>query len=267
MKKIFLSGLIFISTLFISCEQPLGDEEIPYELKIVVSGTLYPYQQVKDIYIGRTLPISYSYSEEFGALGDANAVIECEGKYYPLKHTGKGLYANDTLTSEPGKRYVLIVSYENKLATAETKLPGAGVINKLSLALKDIGGVKENYVNAVIKPHDDEVYAVSWIFMLPNGFISKEATEVPEVTGSRDHAALTVNSAVIPHYLINSSRENLAVRIHIFDKQFRDYFITKPNSEITDQIYGQTRSNVKWNVKGDGIGLFIGKMELVQRVK
>lgn len=267
MKKIFGILLLITAVTFISCEQPLEDEEIPYELKIVVSGTLYPYQQVKDIYIGRTLPISYQYSSEFAELTDAVAAIECGGRYYPLRHTGKGLYANDTLITEPGKKYVLIVNYESKLATAETTVPTPGVINKLSLALKDIGGVKENYVNAQIKPAGDEVYAITWLIMLPNGFISKEAQEAPEVIGTSDLATVSVNSAIIPQYLINTSRENLAVRVHIFDKQFRDYFTTKPNSEVTDQIYGQTRSNVKWNIKGDGIGLFLGKRDMIQRVK
>lgn len=267
MKFKHLLILLCSAFIFISCEQPLQDEEIPYELKIVISGTLYPYQQVSDIYIGRTLPISYAYSDEFANLTDAVAAIECDGKYYPLKHTGKGLYANDTLITEPGKRYILIVSYENKLATAETIIPTTGVINRLSLSLKDIGGTKENYVNALIKPSSDEVYAVSWIIMLPNGFISKEADAVPEVMGTDDRSTITVNSGIIPQHLITSSRENLAVKIHIFDKQFRDYFTTKPNSEVTDQVYGQTRSNVKWNIKGDGIGLFIGKREVIERVK
>ena len=70
--KIIIQLILFISILlFIGCEQPLEEEEFPYELKLVVRGVLESNKLINNIYIGRTLPMSLPYSEDFAKVTDA----------------------------------------------------------------------------------------------------------------------------------------------------------------------------------------------------
>jgi hypothetical protein len=51
-----------------------------------------------------------------------------------------------------------------------------------------------------------------------------------------------------------------------FDKAYYDYTLTRSRGQQASNLFGGTNGeNVIWNVKGDGIGLFIG-VSTVERV-
>ena len=129
MKKILLLFTpVFLIFIFNSCEQPLEEEEFPYELKLVTRGIIEPGQLVEEIYIGRTLPICVPFDEDFANLSDAVGAVVSDGIFYPLRHTGNGLYTTDSLIARTGNTYFLLVQWQDKSISAETYIPSPGTI-------------------------------------------------------------------------------------------------------------------------------------------
>lgn len=262
----FILPLLFVVAFFAGCEEQMADgEDFPFELKLVVRGLLTAGEPVEDIYIGRTLPVTFTYSESFANLEDASAVIVYEDSLILLHHTGEGLYSPQLpLIAEKGKHYSLVVQWENKTATAETTIPWIGTIGKIqSLRTTDGDNKQITILECDVTHRKDEIYAPLWAFVSFSGRVNSEANEFGTL-GKRDPnyagAVKCYTSAIKGD--VNSTL-NLGVHFYIYDSPFYDYFYTQGSSQIEDAIFGQSSSNVRWNVKGDGIGMFIGRCDTV----
>ncbi len=268
MRKTLVYISLLLSFLTFSCEQVVVEEELPYDLRIVIRGLLEDGQKVDNIYIGRTLPVSVPYRESFSHLTDANAVVIMDGDLYPLRHKGNGLYVNDTLFVIRGKTYQLIVQWENKLATAETSVPFPGNVSGSTIATRELNGKNETVVSTTIAPSDKETYGITWYVSRQQGSILAESQEFGTITqaGIEPGNIITVLTSPLPPNIIANETQFLYVRLHIFDKSFLNYYKTHTSSQISDAVFGQPSANVRWNVMGDGIGMFIAKVTATRKV-
>src|SRR4030067_3210264 len=165
MKRIFFPFCIFTSLIFISsCEQPLEEEEFPYEMKLVIRGILEPDKLIDDIYIGRTLPIGVPFNEDFANLTDAVAAVISDEIFYPLRHIRDGIYTTDSLISRTGKIYSLVVQWQDKSASAETYIPIPGSILGYGVTNVEEDGETISVMEGTIIPSGNESYAASWLF-------------------------------------------------------------------------------------------------------
>jgi predicted amino acid-binding ACT domain protein len=257
-RYIFYFILLF---LFYSCEQPSEEENIPYIPKLVIRGIISEGTSVKDIYIGRTMPVSVKIDPTFTDLTDAAAFIVHNNQFYPLSYTHNGLYKNDTLKIIRGEKYTLLASWQNLSANAETTIPIPGKIPSFSLQVQTTSKGNIHVLQSQIIPFSDEVYAATWVLLYLNNTVSDESQVFSTVTGKDSRGIAICTTSEIPSNYINMSNTSLTARVYIFDHQFLDFYSTQNLNQVSDAIFGQTGSQVKWNIKGDGIGMFIGRLD------
>jgi len=261
MKIIFLIVSVFI---FLSgCEQPLQEEEFPYEIKLVIRGVLEPGKLIDDIYIGRTLPINAEFDEDFANLTDAVGAIISDGVFYPLTHTQDGIYTTDSLIVEKGKKYYLVAQWQDKSISASTSIPVPGKVLNYGINNLQEDGKQVNAMEATIDPVSDESYTITWVFVRSDGLVDREADNFVQVNRSSSGEQIKVHSDAIPPALLNSTTGKLGIRLYVYDRAFYDYFQAQGSTQISESIFGQPLSNVKWNIEGEGIGLFMGRTNIL----
>ena len=263
--KIIIQLILFISILlFIGCEQPLEEEEFPYELKLVVRGVLESNKLINNIYIGRTLPMSLPYSEDFAKVTDAVGTVMVDNIYYPLRHIGKGIYTTDSLRAVSGKKYVLLLRWENKSVYAVTSIPIIGNIAGVYIRQKTIDGKTQSYFECSVNSYSNEVYAATWALFNTQGIIMNEAKEFESVMKpilAKDN--IKVPTVEVPDNILNSGSD-AGIKLYVYDSSFYDYYISQGSNQVSDAIFGQPGSNIRWNIIGDGIGMFIGKTDTIK---
>lgn len=260
MKILFLvAASLFI--FFNGCEQPLQEEEFPYEIKLVIRGILEPGKIIDNIYIGRTLPINAEFDESFANLDDAVGAIISDGIFYPLRHTENGIYTTDSLIAEKGKTYYLVAQWEDKSISATTNIPMPGKVLGYGVKNLEENGERVNAMEATIAPRGDESYTITWVFVYSDGLVSNEAQNFVDVNRSLTGEQIKVHSDAIPASILNNTSGKIGIRLYVYDRAFYDYFKAEGSSQISESIFGQPLSNVKWNIEGEGIGLFMGRAD------
>lgn len=262
--------LLVFGVLLSGCEQVVGEEEFPYEMKLVIRGLLEDGQDIKDIYIGRTLPVAVPFRGDFANLTNAVVSIKVDTLRYILKHTKDGLYSAPAgVKARAGKTYELLVSWESLSAGAITKIPEAGTIGGVFLlnSVNDTGkSIK--VMSADITPRGDEAYAITWLAFTQTGQIYTEDNKynvVVKKLPNVNSATIQAQSAEItPSYLARP--QDLGVGIYVYDGSFYDYFKTKGSSKLSDAVFGQPSTTVRWNILGDGIGMFVGRSKTVKAI-
>lgn len=259
-KSLLLVFALTSQLILTNCEQPLGEEEFPYEIKIVVRGIIQKDKVVEDIFLGRTLPVAVPFDEDFAQLKDAVGAIICDGVTYPLRHLQDGNYTTDSLLARSGKTYTLLVQWQNKSVTAETRIPPIGEVVSFGQLQRTENGQTTTVIESVVAPISNEVYASTWVYLSNAGVQRDEGDEFGNVTTADQNplGSLKVQTSLIPGSVL-SSEGLIGTRIYIYDNAFYDYYISQGSSQIPDAIFGQPGGNVRWNISGDGIGMFIAR--------
>ena len=269
-SRVWLFVLIVAGVLLSGCEQVVGEEEFPYEMKLVIRGLLEDGQDIKDIYIGRTLPVAVPFRGDFSNLTNAVVSIKVDTLRYILRHTRDGLYsAPNGVKARAGKTYELLVSWENLSAGAVTTIPEAGTIGGVFLlnSVNDTGkSIKVMSVD--ITPRDNEAYAVTWLAFTQTGQIYTEDNRYNVVVKRLPNVNTTTIQAqsaeITTSYL--SRPQDLGVGIYVYDGSFYDYYKTKGSSKLSDAVFGQPSTSVRWNILGDGIGMFVGRSKTTKQI-
>jgi len=262
MMKILKYIFCFIPLiLFYSCEQPSEEADIPYVPKLVIRGMISAGSSVKDIYIGRTMPVSVEIDPAFTDLTDAVAFIVYKNQFYPLTHTHNGLYENDTLAIRKGDTYTLLASWQNLSANAETTIPVLGNVSPFTMQSQTSGNTQTHFLQSKITPHADEVYAATWVLLYLNGSVADESKVFSTVSEKDESGNLVCTTSAIPSNYVNQTNTKLIARLYFFDHQYLDFYKSQNLNQVSDAIFGQVGSQVNWNIKGDGIGMFIGRAD------
>lgn len=262
--------LIVAGFLFAGCEQAVEEEEFPYETKLVIRGLLEDGQDIKEIFIGRTLPVAVPFRADFSNLPDAVVSIRVDSLRYILKHSKDGLYnAPAGVKARAGKTYELLVSWGGYSAGAITKIPDVGSVGGVFMvnSVNDTGKAIR-VMSIEVTPRADEAYAATWLAFTQSGQIYTEDTKYNTVVRKLPGAAantLQILSAEVPASYA-SKPQDLGAGIYVYDTSFYDYFKTKGSSKLSDAVFGQPSTSVKWNILGDGIGMFIGRSKTVKAI-
>ncbi|NUN09467.1 MAG: DUF4249 family protein [Ignavibacteriaceae bacterium] len=258
----YLLLLVFMLLPFAGCENNLEEAEFPFEFKLVIRGILEEGQPIKNIYIGRTMPIQDSIAPVFSRLTDATVGVMVDDQFLRLNHTTNGLYENLSIIVQRNKTYTLIASWEDKTATAVTYIPLPGTIG--SPEVKPVLRDNTTYykIETSITPMGDEAYAAVWQLLNATGQnVIGEGKSSGPVIKRRSTAELSFRVAT-DEFSGYSSNTRIGVRLYVYDGAFYDYYMTQNPNQVTDLTFGQPQAGVKWNVSGDGIGMFIGRTVL-----
>lgn len=262
MKKIFALILILY---FAGCEQTVESEDLPYKPKLVVRGLLEANKSVSNIYIGRTVPVSIPYSSSFADLTDAIAAIEYDDVRIILRHDGQGKYSAPGLVAQPGTKYRIYVQHENLSASAETLVPRWNNITPPTVRKELRNGVEESFIEVTTTPYTNQVFGATWARMNVNNSIQQEASEFYAIFKQTNSSPIKVATVNVPANILSQGTSLLAIRVYSYDEPYYDYFLSRGANQISDAVFGQPSGNVKWNIKGEGIGMFIARADTLIR--
>lgn len=276
MKNILLiSSFLAISLLLSSCEQTVTGVELPYKEQLVISCILENGKPLSGVSVEKTLPPLENYSKEKAMVSDAEIKISDGQQDFFLSYRD-GFYYSNELIPQSGKTYTLTAKWKNKRATATTTVPVAPTLGDPVYITKEVhylwgGPSVEVYCTFRIEPEENSAY----IGGILGGFM-------PQIHYSdriyryqdKDEAGNIYPVFYFDYYpkedfdlqYIKNIMKNRTTVVSAFDKQFYNYYVTRWNGESSDAIFGSSGLNVQWNIKGDGIGLFIGRADATKKL-
>ncbi len=259
--------ICFISLTLLSCEQTVTNIELPYLEQLVVNCVLQNGDVVDSLRLERTLPLLEKYDEDKALVKDAKVEISDGENNYTLYYQN-GFYKNDSLIATSGKKYSLKIEWKGKKATANTFVPNPVEIPELNYTIEKSSDTWADWYNlkvyCLIKPTKNVVYNSGWGSSY-HGSQSYSFYNILREIDTDAQGYCKVNFLDISFMeKIDSTNIKKFLKDYLFilysyDVQFYQFYITSNNGRSGDEIFGGNSNNIIWNVKGDGIGLFIGR--------
>lgn len=295
--------MICIALALSSCITTLTEPlSLSYSEKLVIRGVLQAGKPICDIAITKSLPALSDLSDSATAIRYAVGTLSVNGRDYPLRlqpgsvsgATSNSLllyaaYSADTvLVAASGSTYTLTVQWQGKTAQAQTSVPPAPVLLSGRLIRQELVSLTSaTYIpgtQPVTTTQRDTLFAAEVDVQTLPRIAYRTALDIRDVRGNALTQGYegelvftandeTVNRAIVSGLLPSQTRifaRTMSVAytatVYAFDKAYYDYALTRSRGQQTSNLFGGTSGeNVVWNVKGDGIGLFIG-VTTTQRV-
>lgn len=241
------------------CEkESIIENSIEFTEYTVVRAELSAGKVFQGVRITKTLPLEDNYTIEKAEINNANAYLRINDlQVIPLHYSGLGLYKPlMNLPVQENCNYELFIEIGNKKIYSKTKTP----------AMPKIAGVSfynDSVVQAEVIPKEDEVYGCTWEIINSNATVLYSASDFFNLyhdLNSTGYNQISVRSKEIPLlYRTDLYKSMLCARVYAYDKPYAEYFKSKNNNQIIDNIFSQGGGAVSWNVYGNNvIGLFIG---------
>lgn len=274
MNRKIIILLSIIAILNISCEQTVTNVELPYVEQLVIDCIMDSGDLVDSVIITKTLPPLAKWEIEKTIVTDAKVTISDGTKIYELNYQNN-FYNSKDLIAESGKTYYLTVEWKGKKATATTFVPYPIEIPEIKWDVREAsdfwGQWYEVTPYALVKPTKNVVYNSGYITTYHSGgyptyfYIARETDINADGLIKIDffNGYYTENADI--NYIKQYFKDYVFV-LHSYDKQFYQFFITRYNGQSGDEIFGGNSNNIQWNIKGDGIGLFIGRATTYKKI-
>jgi hypothetical protein len=261
MKKVSLFLVLLVVSIFFSCEETVKNPNLEYEPKLVIRAFLFPNETLRGITIMMTKPpLASSEDIQNSFISNANVTISTQGKSFKCSYNGSSYYCNDLYLQE-GQTYHLSVKYKNMTATATTIIP---IVNVDSVyyeidSNKFVWGTYRAKMYAKVSSSQPfSCYAIE----LSNDTYKYDGTFTYRDAMVSCHPK--TNNNVLLEVLIDHNFDylmydiiNWQYTLVVCDEQMYKYYITKSDYDDWD-LFGPSGTNPMWNIKYDGIGLFIG---------
>ncbi len=260
MRELTYILLLITSLLFTSCETSTDvNGGVPYKEYTVINAQLSAYKVFNGVYITHTLPLDVPYDIKKAEIKNAIAyVLEAGTRVIPLHYSFDGLYKPiRTVALLPSTEYELFVNINDKTIYSKTLVPDVPDI-------VDVVNVQNNYLSARVTAKPGEAYGAAWIISGGGGQTAEKADDFFAVETSDHYPAdlLVRTQNIPPPYNTTTYSDRFFIQVYAFDKAYKDYFLTKTNSNQINNTFTAGGGPVVWNVYGeDVIGLFIGMTE------
>jgi hypothetical protein len=254
-----LAAVILSVILFQGCENvDVIQTKIEYKEKIVVSAELVSESLFSGVTFTRTLPVGEPYDIEKAEILNVDSYLRINYvKIVPLHYQADGVYKPAyNLQVKPGDVYELFGNVNEKLFYSKTIIPKRPSVSNAVL--------ETDYVQASINSGEGEVYGGKWFVY---SSLSKDtiavADEFSSIIGLSElntSGNLSVRTSEIPQlYLSPVYSDKIYIEVYSFDKAYMNYYLTRSNQNVVNNIFTQGGEQIAWNVYGDdAIGLFIG---------
>ncbi len=266
--KIFKVLIIFSLLIFGSCETDIVENDLSYNERLVVRGILEAGKPIQ-VYFGKTLPLQSAFDSSKANLKDVIAYIKNKNKIDSLVYISDGIYKAKNLMGQNGETYFLFAEWEGRSITAETHIPFSTTFQGGRLDTTIQNGDTVITIKGILTPRMGAVYGATWSIISANPTYVLEDDVIPEIQRSADKdllGNLTLHTRRIPNDLLKNWRRSLYIRIHAFDEAFYNFFLTQDANAATNNIFTSTGINLRWNIEGDAIGLFIGTSDFIVKI-
>ncbi len=258
--KYYIISLLLTAAILNSCEETMSDTELPYLEKMVVMCVLEAGKPLVKFEITKTLPPLYSDGLWGGGndfiISGVTGSISDGSNVYSITKIGNMVYEAEGLIPEAGKTYTLSLKWKDKSVWAATTIPYPVSIDSTGTR-KDVSEWNQydslTFIVAYFKPNNSSVY---FGYFLDGSKLYGDAVKRYDRVSGSDYCSLVVSPGwfnVIP--------EKYTVYVESWDLPFYDYWTTRNNGDSDNEIFSTSGVNIKWNIQGDGLGLFIGTSE------
>lgn len=292
--SIFFISVYTISMLFLSgCEQTVAVGELPFEEKIMVEGILKA-DSIIEIVFSKTVPVLdtqniYTIDTVSNRITTLQGTIAIDGISYPLIHMNNGRYRifdaqQQSIKGKIGSIYLLNASWNNKIIYALTQIPIAKKPTILGINIdttrSSVYGYQD-YIRVFISlsyhPEDQEaiVHTINTISPFDNSIYNEIDTvnykefnypqyfppyyftkkEIPHI--SSFFTWLYVPTGITISEALSMYADSKIITKH-YDKAMKEYIDTQYFGDNLGGIFGGGGTGIHWNIKGQGLGLFIG---------
>lgn len=249
---------------FAGCDVPVEDADISYTERIVVQGVLEPGKPVANIYVGRTLPLTMLPDQRAAALTDAEVTVLHNGLAHSLVHSSLGLYADSSLIVVSGDVYEFRARWGGHEALSRTVVPFPVALDSFRF-IPDVASGNVGRLDVAGIPRTSEAYGLKWSMGL-----QRDSGDYNPFSGNylvrlvRGRDAVQSNAPFLSEegYLYRRAGpgDTLQIVVFAFDEPFFEYSRSLSESAgNTDLALDTYFPSVRWNVTGDGIGMFIGR--------
>ena len=204
----------------------------------------------------KTLPIGVPYDIKQAELKNIKAYIRIDSiQVIPLHYSADGIYIPlYEFYIESGRYFELFAQRDDTFIYAKTVIPEKPLVVSTHYSLN------ENYLQAAVKPHRDEVYAALWAISSTPFMKADDYYSVSVPTEFYTNSTVDVRTSPLPEDFkspaYNGSR---FIQVVSFDKSFNNYFQSRTSGQVIDDPFVQGGGTAEWNVQGDKvIGMFIG---------
>lgn len=264
-KYLFISGLLF----FYSCENAVVENDLIYEERLVVRGLLVAGNPI-EVTFERTLPLDQPFDSTKAQLSDVTAYITHNDVIDTLQYTGAGKYRSSAMIAQNGEGYKLSAEWNGKSLTGETSVPYTTTFQNGKIITEvNENGDTVHYIQGLLTPREGAVYGASWVILDPLSGFHLEDNVIPVLLRESDkdlNNRLTLKTRNIPDTLYAAWHNYFYIRVHAFDEEFYNFFVTQDANNASSNIFSQSGINLRWNVEGDGIGMFIGESDYYVKV-
>jgi hypothetical protein len=314
----FALTAVFIGAAWIlqSCSMSVTGVELTHEEKIVIYGALIAGESAKNIQITRTVPPLDTFNVERSRIEDAKGSITVDGTTYPLRLQPRAipvtridsinydqanqpsLYEAVGLTVQAGKTYTLKVSWDNKEATATTRVPEPPVLAAQAPVVVwrpepfryvqarprtfPASGIVPSMLATTAVPvmaRSGEAYRVenfaardtmtqrstTNLITLNTNTLLGGSAGMPLTLTSQTRYFIAGDSIFKPLLFTLSTRTTVSIiNIIAHDGALLNFIGTQARNNAGGNPLGNSGQNPLWNVTGSGIGLFIGQSRSVQ---
>lgn len=283
-----------------SCGQSLEQALIPdlpldYKEQIFMEGVIVAGEPIRNIRLSRTQEPTKPVSRELAAITTATVRLRVNGQEYPMvlqAQTGRSstgavlwqdarsYYQTENLIAQEGFRYEIIAEWNGKIARVSTTVPRkVEIVSAREMtSITDFRGTpeKEFRYEARYTVRPGEVYQVG--VLTGQGADTASATSNGIFAGTLTTAfsADSTGSVISQSQPIYQTRTNTGVLqdpanpfvvVYSFDEAFAEYYNSYQRGFITTDPFSVGGVNVRWNVKGDGVGIVIGIATERKRVR
>ena len=284
-----------ISMFFLGgCEQTVNIAELPFEEKIMVEGILKA-DSIIEIVFSKTVPVLdtqnlYTIDTVNNRITSLQGTISIDGISYSLIHINNGRYRifdaqQQSIKGKIGSIYMLNASWNDKIIYAQTQIPIAHKPDILSINIdtnrSSVYGYQD-YIKVFISlsyhPEDKEaiVHTINTISPFDKSFFYNEIDtvnykefnypqyfppyyftkkEIPHI--SSFYIWLYAPSSITISEALSMYADSKIITKH-YDKAMKEYIDTQYFGDNLGGIFGGGGTGIHWNIKGQGLGLFIG---------
>lgn len=288
---------ISIYTLFFfvlsGCEQTVTVGELPFEEKIMVQGILKA-DSIIEIVCSKTVPVLdtqnlYTIDSINNRITTLQGTISIDGISYPLIHMNNGRYRifdaqQQSIKGKIGSVYALNASWNDKIIYAQTQIPIAKKPTILGINIdttrSSVYGYQDYirvFISLSYQPENQEaiVHTINTISAFDNSFYNEIDTvnykefnypqyfppyyftkkEIPHI--SSFYIWLYAPSSITIAEALSMYSDSKIITKH-YDKAMKEYIDTQYFGDNLGGIFGGGGTGIHWNIKGQGLGLFIG---------
>jgi hypothetical protein len=259
-KNFYIIYLAILLIISIACEEEhIVDVNIVHEEFTVVQAELKIDKYFPGVRFTKTLPLGVPYDIKLAELKNITAYIRIDSvQIIPLIYDQDGLYKSlYEFYVEPGRYYELFAERDGTFIYSQTVIPEKPIVTSTNYSSS------ENYLQAVVVSHNNEVYAALWAISSAPFIKADDYFSVSVPTEISPVSTINVRTSPIPEEFQSPAYNNSRfIQIFSFDKSFKNYFNSKTSGQGISDPFVQGGGAVEWNVYGDNvIGMFIGVTE------